>query len=126
MLCPSSLVARRFAQEYGCLRLSVGEAMRRVMAQFPDSELSQLMQSYLQVGQTVPDDLCVLALERALLDVQCNTRGWVDPGNALHVHIIPSETVQQTAPPKITCACTEHSLGNTHSHKLHIQIIASW
>ena len=51
--------------------------MRRVMAQFPDSELSQLMRSYLQVGQTVPDDLCVLALERALLDVQCNTRGWV-------------------------------------------------
>ena len=68
-------MAHRFASEYGCLRLSIGEAMRRVIAQFPDSELSQQMLSYLKVGQTVPDQLCVLALERALLDVQCSTRG---------------------------------------------------
>ena len=52
-----------------------------MIEQFPYSELTRLMQSYLQVGQTVPDDLCVLALERALLDVQCNTRGKDrDPG----------------------------------------------
>ena len=71
----STSAAKRFVTEYGCLCLSVGEAMRRVIEQFPDSELTRLMQSYLQVGQTVPDELCVLALERALLDVQCNTRG---------------------------------------------------
>lgn len=46
------------------------------MVQFPHSELTRLMQSYLQAGQAVPDDLCVLALERALLDVHCCTRGW--------------------------------------------------
>lgn len=57
------------------MHLSVGEAMRRVIEQFPESELTQLMQSFLQAGQVVPDDLCVLALERTLLDVQCNTRG---------------------------------------------------
>ena len=73
-------VAKRFAAEYGCLRLSVGEAMRRVIEQFPESELTRLMQSFLQAGQVVPDDLCVLALERTLLDVQCNTRGWVAKG----------------------------------------------
>lgn len=68
-------VARRFVSEYGCLRLSCGEAMRRVIAQFPDSELTQQMLSYLKVGQTVPDQLCVMALERALLDEKCSTRG---------------------------------------------------
>ena len=73
-------VAKHFAAEYGCLRLSVGEAMRRVIEQFPESELTRLMQSFLQAGQVVPDDLCVLALERTLLDVQCNTRGWVAKG----------------------------------------------
>ena len=59
------------------MRLSIGEAMRRVMTQFPDSELTRLMKTYLLVGETVPDNLCVLALERSLLDVQCNTRGCV-------------------------------------------------
>jgi len=73
-------VALRFAAEYGCLRLSVGEAMHRVIEQFPESELTRLMQSFLQAGQVVPDELCVLALERTLLDVQCNARGWVDKG----------------------------------------------
>lgn len=68
-------VANRFAHEYGCLRLSVGEALRRVMSQFPDSELTRLLKEYLQAGETVPEDLCVLALERVLLSVQCNTRG---------------------------------------------------
>ena len=72
-----SPVAKRFVREYGCLRLSVGEAMRRVMAQFPGSKLAELMQVHLRAGQPVPDELCVHALERALLDVQCNTRGYV-------------------------------------------------
>ena len=49
--------------------------MRRVIDQFPDSKLTHQMLSYLVVGQTVPDELSVLALERALLDVQCTTRG---------------------------------------------------
>ena len=49
--------------------------MRRVIEQFPESELTRLMQSFLRAGQVVPDDLCVLALERSLLDVHCSTRG---------------------------------------------------
>ena len=70
-------VAKRFEKEYGCLRLSVGEAIRRVIAQFPNSKLTQIIQSHLKTGQSVPMDLCVHALERALLDVQCQTRGYV-------------------------------------------------
>ncbi len=53
----------------------MGEALRQVMSQFPDSELTRLLKEYLQAGETVPEDLCVLALERVLLSVQCNTRG---------------------------------------------------
>ena len=68
-------VANKLCDKYGCLRLSIGEAMRRVMAQFPHSELSQQLLAYLQAGETVPEELCVLALDRALLDVQCTTRG---------------------------------------------------
>jgi len=70
-----TLVARKICDTYGCLRLSIGEAIRRVLSKFPHSELAQQLQSYLQSGQTVPEELCVLALDSALLDVQCTTRG---------------------------------------------------
>ena len=70
-----SAVARRFEKEYGCLRLSIGEALRRVITLFPDSKLTQVILSHLKTGQAVPDDLCVYALDRALLDIQCQTRG---------------------------------------------------
>eukprot|EP00731_Ephydatia_muelleri_P001091 Em0001g1091a len=73
-------VANRFVTEYGCLRLSIGEAIRRVMAQFPESDLTTEMKSFLQLGQTLPDELCILALERALMDIQCTTRGYVLDG----------------------------------------------
>ena len=49
--------------------------MRRAMAQFPHSVLTHQLQAHLQAGDTVPDELCILALNSALLDVQCTTRG---------------------------------------------------
>ena len=49
--------------------------MRRVMAGFPHSELTQQLLAHLQAGETVPEELCVLALDCALLDIQCTTRG---------------------------------------------------
>ena len=69
------LVAGKLCGRYGCLHLSIGEAIRRVVAQFPHSELTHQLLAHLQVGQTVPEELCVLALDRTLLDVQCTTRG---------------------------------------------------
>ena len=70
-----SIVAKRFEKEYGCVRLSIGEALRRVITKFPDSKLTQVILSHLKTGQAVPSDLCVYALELALLDVQCQSRG---------------------------------------------------
>lgn len=57
------------------MHLSIGEALRRVITLFPDSKLTQVILSHLKTGHTVPSDLCVYALERALLDVQCQSRG---------------------------------------------------
>ncbi|XP_019849767.1 PREDICTED: adenylate kinase 9-like [Amphimedon queenslandica] len=73
-------VAERFVANYGCVRLSIGEAIRQVLDLFPDSDLTEQMLSHLRVGQTLPDELCVLALERALLDVTSSTRGYVLDG----------------------------------------------
>ncbi len=59
------------------MRLSIGEALRMYIEKFPTSKLAELIESHLKNGQTVPDDLCVHALEKALLDVQCTTRGYI-------------------------------------------------
>ena len=71
------LVAAKLCDRYGCLRLSIGAAMRRVMTLFSSTELARQLRVHLQAGEIVPEELCVLALESALLDVQCTTRGYV-------------------------------------------------
>ena len=68
-------VAKRFVETFGCVRLSVGEAVRKLLEQFPDTELAGQIKSHLKAGETIPDELCVLALDRIMMDVQCQTRG---------------------------------------------------
>ena len=62
-------------ETFGCLRLSVGEAVRKLLDRFPYSELAMQIRMHLIAGETIPDELSVLALERIMMDVQCQTRG---------------------------------------------------
>ena len=68
-------VANRFVAEYGVVRLSIGEAIRKVLNFQSSTELARQINLHLKAGTTVPDELAVQALEVALLDMQCQTRG---------------------------------------------------
>ena len=68
-------VAKRFVEDYGVVRLSIGEAMRQVITLQPKSELARMMNWHLMRGRVVPDDLQVQALEIAMLEMRCQTRG---------------------------------------------------
>ena len=68
-------VANRFVAEYGVVRLSIGEAIRKVLNFQPYTELARQINLHLKAGNPVPDELAVQALEVALLDMQCQTRG---------------------------------------------------
>ena len=57
------------------LRLSVGEAIRMVLEMQPKTQLAQAVQQHLRKGLTVPDELAVHALEVAMMDMRCQTRG---------------------------------------------------
>ena len=70
-----SAVANRFVEEYGVVRLSIGEAIRKVLNFQSYTELARQINLHLKAGTTVPDELAVQALEVALLDMQCQTRG---------------------------------------------------
>ncbi|EDV21496.1 uncharacterized protein TRIADDRAFT_30390 [Trichoplax adhaerens] len=73
-------LANRFVADYGVLRLSMGEAIRLVLEKQSTSTLAKEINEYLYVGQTVPDALGIQALENALLNVTCQTRGFVLDG----------------------------------------------
>lgn len=70
-------LAKRFVDDYGVVRLSIGEAMRQVIQQQPKTELARQMNWHLMRGRVVPDDLQVQALEIAMLDMKVQTRGYV-------------------------------------------------
>lgn len=73
-------LANRFAEAYGLVRLSIGEAMRKVLAEQQKTDLVRQMTKYLIKGYTVPEELAVQALDVCLLDMKCQTRGYVLDG----------------------------------------------
>ncbi|KAL9969395.1 hypothetical protein ACROYT_G021608 [Oculina patagonica] len=73
-------LANRFVAEYGVVRLSIGEAVRKVLNLQPYTELTRQINLHLKAGNPVPDELAVQALEVALLDMQCQTRGFILDG----------------------------------------------
>ncbi|KFQ29113.1 Adenylate kinase 9, partial [Mesitornis unicolor] len=73
-------VAKKFASAYGLLHLSMGDALRLVLNNQPESELALALKSHLHKGLTVPDELAVQALDVALMNHVCNTTGVVIDG----------------------------------------------
>ncbi|XP_074779446.1 adenylate kinase 9 [Athene noctua] len=73
-------VAKKFASVYGLLRLSMGDAIRLVLNNQPETELALMLKRYLHKGLTVPDELAIQALDVALMNHVCNTTGVVIDG----------------------------------------------
>ncbi|KAM5165186.1 adenylate kinase 9 [Mantella aurantiaca] len=75
-----STIANMFASVYGLQRLSMGDAIRSVLENQPDTELALDIKSLLVKGLIVPDELAIRCLEVALMDLTCNTTGVVLDG----------------------------------------------
>ncbi|XP_071818767.1 adenylate kinase 9-like isoform X4 [Apostichopus japonicus] len=78
--CGKTTLANRFVAEYGMMRLSIGEAVRFVLNQQSQTELANQINSHLQKGAVIPDELAVRALEVTMLDSKANTRGYILDG----------------------------------------------
>ena len=61
----------------GVVKISIGDALRYQLLQFPESHLTEQIKSYLLIGETIPEELCVAALERRMLEAEVNTRGYI-------------------------------------------------
>ncbi|XP_063245853.1 adenylate kinase 9 isoform X2 [Prinia subflava] len=89
-------VAQRLASVYGFLRLSLGDAIRFVINNQPESELALEVQSHLLQGLTVPDELAIQALDVALLNHMENATGVIIDGYPLtrkHVNLLESAKI---------------------------------
>ena len=68
-------MANGFVKEFGLVRLSIGEILRKIIASHSHTSLVKEILEFLKKGFTVPDELSIQALEIYLLDPQCVTRG---------------------------------------------------
>ncbi|KAK1171736.1 adenylate kinase 9 [Acipenser oxyrinchus oxyrinchus] len=75
-----STVAKMFARVHGLQRLSIGEAIRSLLSNQKQRELTIQIKKYLTQGLAVPDELAVQCLDLALMDLACQTRGFVLDG----------------------------------------------
>ncbi|KAG8522080.1 Adenylate kinase 9, partial [Galemys pyrenaicus] len=73
-------VAQKLASQYGLKRVSVGDALRNILNNQPDTELAIMLKWHLHKGMIVPDELAVQALEISLMESICNTAGAVIDG----------------------------------------------
>ncbi|XP_069830926.1 adenylate kinase 9 [Dendropsophus ebraccatus] len=73
-------VAKMFTSMYGLQRLSIGDAIRSVLENQPNTELALDIKCHLEKGNVVPDDLAIRCLEIAMMDLTCNTTGVVFDG----------------------------------------------
>ncbi|XP_057593660.1 adenylate kinase 9 [Hippopotamus amphibius kiboko] len=73
-------VARKISSEYGLKRLSIGDALRYILDNQPDTELALMLNWHLRKGMTAPDELAIQALELSLMGSICNTAGVVIDG----------------------------------------------
>jgi adenylate/nucleoside-diphosphate kinase len=94
-------VAKRFAEEFGLLRFSIGEAVRSVIENQPKSALVRAMNAFLYRGRTIPDELQVQCLEVALLNMQCQTRGYVLDGYPLTKNQVDLMTQRSLIPVRV-------------------------
>ena len=70
-------MANRFVKEFGLVRLSIGEILRKIFISHAHTNLAHEIVSFLKKGFVVPDELTIQALEIYLLDPQCITRGYI-------------------------------------------------
>ncbi|XP_039726173.1 adenylate kinase 9 isoform X5 [Pteropus medius] len=73
-------VAHKFSSEYGLKRLSIGEALRYILTNQPNTELALMLNWHLHKGMIAPDELAIKALEISLMESICNTAGVVIDG----------------------------------------------
>lgn len=68
-------IANRLKAEYGVRRISPGDAIRKLISDFPRSHLVKRILVMLYSGHALSSFLTSKAISKILMDTDCNTNG---------------------------------------------------
>lgn len=94
-------LCNKFSEKYGVERLSLGVATRRILETQPKSHLCSKIMSYLCKGLLLPDELAIEALEIVLLNMTCQTKGYVFDGFPLTKRQMELMTARKIIPVRV-------------------------
>ena len=96
-----TVLSERICKEYGCLRVSAGGAIRRVLKEQHWSALASAVESKLLAGDDLPDEYVVKAVEASLLQPSVVRRGFVLDSFPVTSSMVNLLTKHQILPIKI-------------------------
>ncbi|CAE1265244.1 AK9 [Acanthosepion pharaonis] len=99
--CGKTHLCNKFSEKYGVERLSLGVVTRRILETQPKSHLCSKIRSYLCKGLLLPDELAIEALEIVLLNMTCQTKGYVFDGFPLTKRQMELMTARKIIPVRV-------------------------
>ncbi len=75
-----SSLTKALCDKFGCVRVTIGSALRAVMEQHAELELATLINDHLCTGDRVPDELCIEAVKLMISSSQARVCGYVFDG----------------------------------------------
>ncbi|XP_065199230.1 adenylate kinase 9-like [Sycon ciliatum] len=91
-----TLVAQYIESKLGCVRLSMGSAIRWYMDNMKHTNLGEKLKSYLQLGSTVPMEMCIQILESVMMSESIQQKGYILDGWPLtmqHVELLKAHRI---------------------------------
>ncbi|CAF2033300.1 unnamed protein product [Rotaria magnacalcarata] len=102
--------ANRIVQEMGCVRISLGGAIRYILEKQRHTILGKEMQEVLIKGKDILPETAVRCLEVALMNAKCQTRGYILDGFPLtkqHVELLVEKGIIPFKLFELECDVTE-------------------
>ncbi|CAF4826662.1 unnamed protein product, partial [Rotaria sp. Silwood1] len=103
-------VAKRIVQEMGCVRISLGDAIRYILEKQRHTILGKEMQEILVKGNDIIPETAIRCLEVALMNAKCQTRGFILDGFPLtkkHVELLVEKGIIPFKLFELECDLTE-------------------
>ncbi|UJR31514.1 hypothetical protein I4U23_019003 [Adineta vaga] len=103
-------VTKRIIQEIGCVRISLGDAIRYILEKQRHTILGKDLHALLLKGSEISPETAIRCLEIILMNAQCQTRGYILDGFPLtkkHVELITEKGIIPYKIFELECDVTE-------------------
>jgi len=105
-----TMIAERLSASYGCKVITVESAVQDLLAESPASALSNAVRAHVEAASTVPFDLCIKAVAKALQSPEVQTSGYVldgHPFSKAELEMLEAEGIVPRKIIELTCPETD-------------------